>query len=107
MNNEEIFNCNTCGKIFRSKKGYDGHVNSTACKEAKFLCEYCNNKFTSKNSMNRHIKTNCLSPNNPNTNKSDAEKLYIKLKKEMEKQKKDFAKEKEDLKKQITELQIL
>ena len=53
------FKCDSCGKEFDRKKNLLYHINNKVCDDKKYDCRYCENKFSTKTSMYRHMKHVC------------------------------------------------
>jgi hypothetical protein len=53
------FKCDSCGKEFDRKKNLIYHINNKVCDDKKYDCKYCENKFSTKTSMYRHMKHVC------------------------------------------------
>lgn len=70
------FICNKCNREFSQKKGLDYHVNNNACKQYSFFCKHCNDGFTTRSSMYRHIQKFCKVKKK---NEKDKEDIYEKL----------------------------
>ena len=65
--NDEVFTCNKCNKIFDYKSNYLRHVNrkfSCIKEDDSLQCEYCSKEFTTKGNLSRHIKGYCLAKKN-------------------------------------------
>jgi len=54
--NVNLFNCDVCGKVFKSKIGYNKHRNK--CKGIRDIleCHICHKSFASSSSKSRHLK---------------------------------------------------
>lgn len=48
-----------CDKKFQRKENLDYHTSHDACRERKFGCEHCDNRFTTSANMYRHMKHSC------------------------------------------------
>lgn len=53
------YKCEKCNKVFKRNENLKYHISKDACKKDKFFCKYCNNGFTTVNSMYRHMKHSC------------------------------------------------
>lgn len=51
--------CDKCNKVFATSKGLTYHKEHNSCKVCNHNCRYCAKKFTSANSMYRHMRDNC------------------------------------------------
>jgi DNA-directed RNA polymerase subunit RPC12/RpoP len=59
-----MYTCDKCDKEFLTKKGYNYHVMHNSCKiTAKIQCEYCGKGYTTKQSLDRHLKNACKGDN--------------------------------------------
>jgi len=56
--------CGTCKKEFEYKKNLDYHTEKKVCEDKNHKCKYCNNVFSSRNSMYKHISNHCKVRNN-------------------------------------------
>jgi len=54
-----ILTCTACNKVFKTVKNLEYHTVNKVCEKKKYICKYCNNKFTSRISMYRHIRMSC------------------------------------------------
>ena len=67
------FVCNLCEREFEFKQSLDYHKNKQVCENKNFVCKYCGNLFSTKNSMYVHISRTCKVKNivhNENDKKS-------------------------------------
>lgn len=51
--------CEKCGSTFTRREKLNYHIENKSCKEKKYSCRYCDDRFTTSNSMYRHMKHNC------------------------------------------------
>jgi len=55
--------CSDCNKEFARKENLKYHIEKEVCKKEEidkgYKCKYCQNQFTTKNSMYRHMKHSC------------------------------------------------
>ena len=51
-----LYDCAVCGKLFKSKRGLNYHIDSFHEKRADFKCDLCLRKFTRKQSLEAHIR---------------------------------------------------
>jgi len=52
--------CKDCGKEFTTKKNLIYHRNNMVCNDRIYKCKYCDNKYSARNSVYRHMKNDCL-----------------------------------------------
>ena len=63
--------CHKCGKIYYKKSELTNHLNRiNPCNKGAFKCNYCHRKYSRKDALNRHIKTNHADGINNITKKS-------------------------------------
>ena len=51
--------CDSCSKIFQSKRNLKYHVGNNSCKDCKFECKFCIKQFTTATNMYRHMRSSC------------------------------------------------
>jgi hypothetical protein len=51
--------CDKCGYVFMRRFHLEKHIKNKSCKIRKHECKYCDKKFTTENSMYRHMKYSC------------------------------------------------
>lgn len=54
-----IYSCKICSINFKHKSSLKRHILNNKCNEysnKSFICEKCNNKYSSKIALNKHIK---------------------------------------------------
>ena len=54
--NNQMFKCDVCGKLFCFKNSLKKHVDTKHSKPASHQCELCHLSFTYKDSLTRHLK---------------------------------------------------
>ena len=83
MDKAQINSCPICNKAFASRANLLYHTENNACKMVnKFNCPYCESSYTTKRSMNRHIKENCKEKKRHDMMDEDTaekEKIYMDL----------------------------
>jgi C2H2 type zinc finger protein len=82
------FECHNCHRSFTRDDSLQSHIENEVCKgkEYNVTCKYCNNKFTSKNSMYRHIREACKEvPEKKGKKNGDMYKIIKKLQEENKK----------------------
>ena len=57
-NDEKIFECVTCARMFRSSSNLKVHIKSVHTKEKMFSCDHCEKRFATKWQKQSHTKTN-------------------------------------------------
>jgi hypothetical protein len=91
--------CNICKKSFARKRNLDYHNNNNACKIDEYHCQYCDNGFTTKTSMYRHIQNNCKIKKKDELQKNEIYERLLKLEEEnIARTKKEKEKDKEIIK---------
>ena len=53
------FVCKWCFSKFKRRCDYDHHITKGTCKDTTYICNECNKRFTTSNSMYRHMKHSC------------------------------------------------
>jgi hypothetical protein len=53
------YKCDGCNRGFKGKANLQQHIDKGICANKNYNCAYCDNKFTSKNSMYRHTREFC------------------------------------------------
>ncbi|XP_075987484.1 uncharacterized protein LOC142984058 [Anticarsia gemmatalis] len=55
--------CQTCGKVYKGKQAFNHHIEQKMCAktrksnaEAKFVCDYCEKKYSQKTALSVHIR---------------------------------------------------
>jgi hypothetical protein len=77
----QIF-CENCKRIFKSNQSRNYHIDNDVCREKNHKCKYCEQFFTTKTSMYRHIRESCETKKKNNKHKGDKiEKLEFENKK--------------------------
>ena len=51
--------CFECTKTFTTKQNLKYHQNKKVCTNGTYKCQFCYRKFTTNNSMYRHMKYSC------------------------------------------------
>ena len=74
--------CNKCKHIFKRSFYYDKHIIKDKCKQKKYVCKYCNARFTTDNSMYRHMKHSCKIKKHEDNKKNQIFERLIKLEEE-------------------------
>lgn len=92
--------CDNCGRSFRRNENLRRHLDKNACRDINYRCSLCNNGFSSKNSMYRHMKHSCEAKKEEDQKKED---IYERLKR-LEEQNKRIMEENDALKKKVTKI---
>jgi hypothetical protein len=79
------FVCLKCSKSFSTKQRLDYHVLNVNCERKLYKCKYCNNKFSSRSSMYRHVKINCRINKDNYNEKEEILNRLVKLEEENKK----------------------
>lgn len=61
--NSKSFSCHLCGKVFRVKHQFIGHLN-THMNRKPFRCEFCDKSFAYATNLSRHRRTCENNPQN-------------------------------------------
>ena len=70
-----ILKCDNCDKTFKSKQNLDNHTKrEKKCIKAEYVCKFCDNRFTTKTSMYRHMRNTCKKNNKDDDMEKD--KIY-------------------------------
>ena len=95
--------CPKCKKVIVSKVNLNYHIENDLCKVTNFECEYCDKRFTTKQSRDRHIKNSCKKKQEIDNNiidqrdKQEILDMLLKMKDEMD----TIKQENRDLKKYV------
>jgi hypothetical protein len=72
--------CDKCDKCFARKSNLQCHVDNNSCKMVvKIKCPYCIKMYTSKQSMDRHVRSNCNGKKEIDEKNSDRQKTFDEL----------------------------
>lgn len=100
--------CGLCKKQFSRNYNLQRHIDQKICTTKSFNCKFCCHKFTTKNSMYRHIREICKNKNNVMDTKEEKFKiLEDERKEEIYKKLILLEEENERLKKQLSQSNIV
>ena len=57
LEENNVFKCNVCKKVFSQKSNLNIHMLSVHDGKKVFQCKICEQRFSEKGSMNRHIES--------------------------------------------------
>ena len=87
--------CDNCGYVFMRRFHLEKHIKNKSCKIRKHECKYCDKKFTTNNSMYRHMKYSCQVKKKDDEKKDLILERLIKLEEENAELKKEMKKMKQ------------
>lgn len=56
---DKKFQCNQCGKKFKSKLGCKNHEKRGNCMNLPYICQFCSSRFSKRNSLSHHVNHTC------------------------------------------------
>ena len=89
---KEVLKCKICKHVFKREYYYKKHIAKQRCKKKKYKCRYCDDKFTTDNSMYRHMKHSCQVKKEEDKKKNMIFERLIKLEEENKELKKEMKK---------------
>jgi len=66
-----MYICDLCNRSFKRKENMTNHKLKNVCQGKDYQCTYCKSSFTSKGSLNRHLRHMCTQPENKESNTND------------------------------------
>jgi hypothetical protein len=100
-----IHKCETCHKEFNIKRLYNNHLlRKNPCKpELDNICIYCNNNYSNKSNLNKHLNI-CKKNTTNSNNKTTIDELKELIKQELKKDTEELKKKVDEQQKKIEEL---